>query len=684
MRFFLSRLLATLVPLAAALVLASCGGGSTTPPAIAKVVIVPNPVSINQGAVVQLTAQAVDSTGALTANQPAMTFNVTNNGGGAVSISSVANNSVQLCAGTWDATFINCTPGPVSSTATITATGGGFTSDPAPVFVHVKVGRVTITTAPGGCTSQGATFQLAAKVFDVANNDITASVGPVTWTSAVVGVATVDTNGLVTGVAPGHSGVFASAGGVNSLPFDFNTCFIEGIALSSSNLTLAPNATQQLNAIVVDTQNNSPTSNPPLLYNVIPAAVASSSPAGLITALQPGTATLVASCTPPNCNGGSFPDAFFPIYSNPLTLTVTGTTSTTVFVSSTQAPPTGTSPKVLPITTTNNTVGTAINLGDVPYSMFASPNGGKAYIGTNSGMVVLDMAANSVTTTVTNAPGVVFSVSPDSNKTLVQSGNQVFIVNNSNGNIVTLNLGAAATHASWTPDSYETLMVAGSNTFAYSPAFGNKPLGVNASDVSFLTSGPFAYMASGTDVVFSRTCDNSTPPSSAGTFTAPLLVKSLPNAALVVAAEKTTGKLDVITPTVTVPTGVNPNPCAALSVSNSSTVVDLGLGAFTPKQIIVTPDSNYVFVLPTGIAKLARYKTSDGSVTAVTLAGACTEPTRGDVTLDSATLYVGCAGSNDVHVINVASATDTAQIATSFQKSDGTPAAPDIIVVRPH
>src|SRR5205085_612705 len=147
MRRFLTVLLACLAPA----LLISCGGNSTKPLPIAKVQIIPAPVTVNQGAVVQLTATAVDSNGVLVAAQPSFTFNVTNSGGGAISLSPVQGASVQLCAGTWDASFINCTPGPVSSAGTVTASGGGFTSDPVQVFVHVKVGRVSITTPAGGC-----------------------------------------------------------------------------------------------------------------------------------------------------------------------------------------------------------------------------------------------------------------------------------------------------------------------------------------------------------------------------------------------------------------------------------------------------------------------------------------------------------------------------------------------------
>jgi hypothetical protein len=363
---------------------------------------------------------------------------------------------------------------------------------------------------------------------------------------------------------------------------------------------------------------------------------------------------------------------------------VTGTTATTTFVTSTFTPPTGTSPKLLPITTSNNTVGTAITLPSVPNSLLIAPNGGKAFLGSSSGMMVVDMTTNAITT-VTNAPGTVISVSQDSAKTVVANGNTAQVIDNNTGGITNLNLVAPASHVSWSPDSYEAYIVAGNNLYVYSANFPLKVITPSSppNDVAFLISGPFAYVpTAGGEVKTFRTCDN-TEVTTGGTFGSPTLVQSLPNAAQVVAADGN-GKVDVITPAVTTPTGVNANPCVAITVSNSSTTADFGAGPFTPKQVIVTPDSNFVFVLPAGINKVFRYKVSDGSVASVTLAGGCTEPTSGGVTLDSATLYVGCAGTNDVHVINVAAGTDTVQVATSFQKSDGTAAPPDLVAVRPH
>jgi hypothetical protein len=50
---------------------------------------------------------------------------------------------------------------------------------------------------------------------------------------------------------------------------------------------------------------------------------------------------------------------------------------------------------------------------------------------------------------------------------------------------------------------------------------------------------------------------------------------------------------------------------------------------------------------------------------------------------DGSQVYVGVAGSNDVHRIDVVSGTDAQQIAVNLVKPDNTAQAPDIVVVKP-
>ena len=64
----------------------------------------------------------------------------------------------------------------------------------------------------------------------------------------------------------------------------------------------------------------------------------------------------------------------------------------------------------------------------------------------------------------------------------------------------------------------------------------------------------------------------------------------------------------------------------------------------------------------------------------ITLAAGGTEAVSGDMTLDGNTLWVGVAGTNTVHRINLANATDEFQLQLNL---NGTNALPDILAVRP-
>ena len=64
----------------------------------------------------------------------------------------------------------------------------------------------------------------------------------------------------------------------------------------------------------------------------------------------------------------------------------------------------------------------------------------------------------------------------------------------------------------------------------------------------------------------------------------------------------------------------------------------------------------------------------------IPLAAGGTEAVSGDMTLDGNTLWVGVAGTNTVHRINLANATDDFQIQLNL---NGTNAVPDIVAVRP-
>ena len=81
--------------------------------------------------------------------------------------------------------------------------------DTAHVFVGSLVSAVRVTPGAGN-TGLGQTLQLTGTVLDPGGSPLPGQA--VTWASRASGVATVDGNGLVTGVAPGKTVIVASSG----------------------------------------------------------------------------------------------------------------------------------------------------------------------------------------------------------------------------------------------------------------------------------------------------------------------------------------------------------------------------------------------------------------------------------------------------------------------------------------
>src|ERR1700737_3500145 len=97
----------------------ACGGGGTSSSQVTtSLTLAPTSLSMNTGDVQALTVTAKNSKG--TQIFPTITYSTSD---ATVANASSAGN---ICAGTWDSSFIVCTPGK-SGTATITATASGAT-----------------------------------------------------------------------------------------------------------------------------------------------------------------------------------------------------------------------------------------------------------------------------------------------------------------------------------------------------------------------------------------------------------------------------------------------------------------------------------------------------------------------------------------------------------------------------
>ena len=642
-----------LVIITALVLCAGCGGGSSksSTTAEASIAISPSTLSLNQGDVLGITATVLDSNGAAATNPKAITFTTDN-----AAVATVTSTTGGVCGGVWDANNIVCAPGQVG-TAKITATSGTL-SNSITVFVHKKVDRVVVTTPTAVCKSVGQTLQLSAAAFSN-GVDVTSTVGPFSWGNSTLGIANIDANGLLTALAPGAGQIFATVSNVSSVPTTYTTCAVRTIHLHASGaantaFTLASlGATQQLVADVVDTAGV--TITPTLTYVSNGPGIATVSAAGLVTANTPGTAGVIAECTG-SCNAG-----LPAVYSDVAVATVSGTNSTTVYVTGT-----GTT-QLIPIDSGTHTAGTAIVLPAQPNSILFTPLATTAYLGSSSGFMTLSAVSNSATQN-TSFPGKVIAVSPNGNRALIADANAVYSINfGTSGSTETLSV-TGATAAAFFPDSSHAYIIGGGNLYVYTPGAGNLgviSIGAAAKDVQISPSGAFGFIANGVtnSIIAKATCDTS----GAGTFNTPGIPTQLgftPDGAKIIAADSP--GIDVLTRSSLAQPGCPPPLSAAVSSAN------FGVGAFTANQMVVSTDGTRAYIV-SNLPSVLVYNVTTGATSTIPLANGASGLSA-SATLDGTQLYVG-GSDNNVHRIDTVAGTDAQQIPVGF--------TPNLLAVRP-
>ncbi|MFL6443113.1 MAG: hypothetical protein ACJ713_04840 [Candidatus Sulfotelmatobacter sp.] len=333
------------------------GGGKAGPPLFAgKVLLTPssNTSLVLGGTLVFFST--VQTASGTTLNTP-VTYSSSD-----TSILNIASNGV-ACAGRWDQTFSTCSPG-ATGVVKITATALGSASIPTYVFVHPAIDSITVTgilldgvPVQEPCLSQSQSMILEAHAFS-RGIDVTASVGPFTWSQSNPTVATLTpvvnnsytfpTNRVTaTAAVPGITQIYASASGVSSTSFQqptysemingssvnspvldfFSTCPIANIALevgavgsrqTSFSVTKGSGvASQTVFATITDVMGNSTLANNTgnIVLSKIPLTWLSSQPGAIsvasgctescqLTLNSPGAASITAACSPPTCNVG--------------------------------------------------------------------------------------------------------------------------------------------------------------------------------------------------------------------------------------------------------------------------------------------------------------------------------------------------------------------------------------------
>src|SRR5690349_18104269 len=253
---------------------------------------------------------------------------------------------------------------------------------------------------------------------------------------------------------------------------------------SDTTFNVASGTSETLAADVTDILGQ-PISNPAITFSsFVPTAAATASGGASVSTPGAGVTTIVASCTPPSCNPASGPNVNFngtgaglAIYSNPLVGTVTGTTATTIYVTGSDNPDGSANKSLIPIDSGTNTAGTAVTLGGAPNSMVFSPDGTKAYIGSDAGLLVFDPGTNTVTATASGLTGKVLRVSNNGSKVVMSdtSAGKVFVFDTTANASQEFDI-PNVTAADFASDNSKAYFTSGTNVYEYSPNTGLKTL----------------------------------------------------------------------------------------------------------------------------------------------------------------------------------------------------------------
>ena len=129
----------------------------------------------------------------------------------------------------------------IAGAATLAACGGGDSGTAPGTVTRVDV------TAPSLTMEVGQSMQLAARYFDKSNTLLTGK--QVTWTSANSAVATVNTSGVVTALAPGSASIAATVSGVaGSVSLTVSLAPVFFVAISPLNPSVREGQTITLTA----------------------------------------------------------------------------------------------------------------------------------------------------------------------------------------------------------------------------------------------------------------------------------------------------------------------------------------------------------------------------------------------------------------------------------------------------
>ncbi len=354
----------------------------------------------------------------------------------------------------------NFNNGSAGATATVTLTGNNTVASGTPLAI--TDGGMGATSAPTQAMLTSGTAHCAgqAALSNVVLTPVpscSSAIGTLSFQVGNSSVASINaTTNVITAQQPGTTTVTATIAQSSSSAGYFSTCPPASIKVSLANGAdkgvVAQGVTQNLTTTVLDTLGN-PINGLSLEYESTNPIDISATNSGTITAAFPGVASVYAVCEPGTCNPSPINEiglngTGLSLSSNPVDITVPGTTSDFVWFA---AP--GQSQYFSAIELLTGNPGATTRMPYVPNSMVMDQGGNNLYFGSNRELMVYSTSGNLLTKQDPSVPGVVLAVSPNNSQVLIndQIRGLFYLYNTSSG--TSSSFGGMGVAASWTPDS---------------------------------------------------------------------------------------------------------------------------------------------------------------------------------------------------------------------------------------
>jgi uncharacterized protein YjdB len=204
--------------------------------------------------------------------------------------------SVIWSSGTTGSATVNASgiaTGVAAGTSVITATSGDKTATATLTVTTATLASIAVTaTNPSIATAATKQFTATATYSDDTSEDITRFV---TWTSGTPGVATIDANGLATGLAAGTSVITATSGSKTAnTTLTVTSATLASIAVTPALPSIAPAATKQFTATATYSDNTSADITTQVIWSSGTTGVATINASGLATGVVAGTSVITA------------------------------------------------------------------------------------------------------------------------------------------------------------------------------------------------------------------------------------------------------------------------------------------------------------------------------------------------------------------------------------------------------